>query len=358
MVLSANVLSLTDLPASLWVATGLSFLYAVIAMRSRVNYLGLPEIEIQPKPAQPPDCMVVIPARNEEANIAKAVKSFPHDTVIVVDDDSTDKTADAARAAGAGVLPAPKLPKGAIGKSNACAEGARVLTSKWILFADADTWYEEGFLDAVVAAAETGKLDFLSIYLRPVHQTAAEQILSPVAEALYFFGMNPAAGGVQGFNGQCILVRREAYEFVGGHGTVLKDLFEDVKLAALAQRHRMKFSIARAHHLGRVRIQPAMFRRSAYRFTAVSPWMGIRIMIAALLFALWLPVLVWLILSRQIIAAAVFGLWPMFLMGGWYQSYLWAILTPLGIYGVLPKLIAGFFSALTGRRLEWKGRVV
>jgi len=302
--------------------------------------------------------MVVIPARNEEDNIARAVRSLPRDTVIVVDDASNDKTADLACAAGAGVLPAPKLPKGALGKSNACAEGARVLTSKWILFADADTWYEQGFLDSVVAAAEAGKLDFLSIYLRPVHQTTREHILSPFAEALYFLGLNPSTNGLQGFNGQCILVRREAYEFVGGHGTVLKDLFEDIKLAALAQRHRLTFSIARAHYLGRARIQPGMIRRNAYRFTAVRQWMGLMIMLVAVLFALWLPVLVWLLLSKQILAAVVFGLWPMFLMGGWYQSYLWAILTPLGIYGLLPSLISAFFRALTGRPLEWKGRTV
>lgn len=358
MVLSANVLSLTDLPAIPWVAAGLSLIYAVVAARSRGNYLGLLEIEVQPKPEQPPDCMVVIPARNEEANIARAIKSLPQDAVIVVDDDSSDHTAEAARAAGAGVIPAPKLPRGAVGKSNACAEGARVLTSKWILFADADTWFEEGFLESVVAAAEAGRLDFLSIYLRPVHETTEERILSPFAEALYFFGLNPRANGAHGFNGQCVLARRASYEFVGGHGAVLSDLFEDVKLAARALRHRMNFSVARAYYLGRVRIPPTMFRRNAYRFTVVSPWMGISIMIAALLFALWLPVLIWLLAAKQTLAAVVFALWPAFLMGGWYQSYLWSMLTPLAIYGVLPSLIGGFFSALAGRRLNWKGRVI
>ncbi len=47
--------------------------------------------------------MVVIPARNEEGNIGAAVRSLPPDSVIVVDDFSDDKTAEEARAAGAGV---------------------------------------------------------------------------------------------------------------------------------------------------------------------------------------------------------------------------------------------------------------
>lgn len=336
----------------------LAFLYAAMIVKSRVNYLSLPEIEIQPEPQQPADCMVVIPARDEEANIERAVKSLPHDTVIVVDDASSDRTAELARAAGAGVLPAPKLGKGQFGKSNACAEGARVLTSKWILFADADTWYEKGFVDAVVAVAEAGKVDFLSIYLRPVHETFGERVLSPFAEALYFLALNPSASGLAGFNGQCVLVRREPYEFVGGHGTVIKDLFEDAKLAGLAQRHRMTFSIARAHYLGRVRISPSMMRRNAYRFTTARQAMGAMLMLAALLFALWLPVLIWLILDGLTLPAVFFGLWPMFLMGGWYQSYMWSVLAPLGIYGTVPGLFSSFLCALTGRPLEWKGRTI
>src|SRR6202030_4027148 len=125
-------------------------------LRARRNFRALPLIPPLQASETPPDCMVVIPARNEEARIARAVGTLPHDTVIVVDDHSEDSTAETARKAGAGVLPAPKLSPGMPGKSNACLAGARVLTSRWILFADADTWYERGFLESAVAAAEAG----------------------------------------------------------------------------------------------------------------------------------------------------------------------------------------------------------
>ena len=85
----------------------------------------------------------------------------------MVDDASSDKTAEVARQAGAGVVKAPKLLGGMVGKASACAEGARLLSSHWIVFADADTWYEPGFLESAVATAEGGKVDFLCIYLRP-----------------------------------------------------------------------------------------------------------------------------------------------------------------------------------------------
>src|SRR5580765_4475669 len=113
----------------------------VWTVKSRISHLGLTPLAPPAQDPPPRDCMVVIPARNEEDVIERAVSSLPHDTVIVVDDRSTDSTADRARKAGAGVLPAPDLPRNAYGKSNACIAGARPLRSKWILFADADTWF-------------------------------------------------------------------------------------------------------------------------------------------------------------------------------------------------------------------------
>src|SRR6266404_1636462 len=135
-------------------------MFALTVLVSYRRYLALPEIApLAPgASARPADCMVVIPARNEQGRIGRAVSSLPPDSVIVVDDFSEDRTAAEARRAGAGVLAAPEPLEGALGKPSACMEGARVLTSRWILFADADTRYETGFLDAVVTAAEAGKL--------------------------------------------------------------------------------------------------------------------------------------------------------------------------------------------------------
>src|SRR5258708_30132069 len=127
--------------------------------------------------------MVVIPARNEQGNIGPAVRSLPTDSVIVVDDLSEDKTADEARQAGAGVLSAPKPAEGAVGKSNACMEGARVLTSRWVLFADADTRFQPGAVNALVGAAEVNKIDFLSVYLKPEFKTLWESAVAPYGVA-------------------------------------------------------------------------------------------------------------------------------------------------------------------------------
>lgn len=301
--------------------------------------------------------MVVIPARNEEGNIGSAVRSLPPDSVIVVDDFSDDNTAEEARQAGAGVLTAPKPPDGAMGKSNACMEGARVLTSRWILFADADTRFKPGAVKAMVAAAEAGKIDFLSMYLRPEFKTLSEFAIAPYGVALYFCGINPRADPASVFNGQCVLVKRDAYEFVGGHRAVLGYVCEDVKMAALAQRHRLKFTTARAPKLGTVGIHPADFARNASRFILARWWRGAWVALTAAAWALWLPALVFLIVRGQMAAAIAWLAVPSMFLGAWY-GWARAILAPIGIYAILPRLFFGAAGAVTNRHFEWKGRVI
>lgn len=345
---------------ALWVALALVIAMTGFLMKARLNYLAIPNVPPRPPGPEPPDCMVVIPARNEQACIVRAVRGFPHDTVIVVDDHSEDSTAEAARQAGAGVLPAPELEPGAIGKSKACLAGARVLTSRWILFADADTWVEPGCLDSVVAFAETADVSFLSVYLRPEWETLGERVMGPLALALFFSGVSPRRDPRAVFNGQCLLVLREAYEFVGGHSPVLTSMIEDVKLAALAERHRLKFAVARTSGIGHVRLRDLWsgIERNAFRFLQVPLRSGVSILFATLTLTLWAPVLAWLLTDRKWLAAGVFALAPTLLLGSWYRNALAALLAPLAIYAVAPAVFNGLTAALTGRRVKWRGRTI
>lgn len=353
-----------DLGLRLWVGSAVAVIWAVFLIASRRRYNALPRVPIPEHPDPVPDCMVVIPARNEAKSIARAVASLPPDTVIVIDDHSEDDTAKVAAGCGAGVIPAPPLPRNGIGKANACAAGARVLTSRWVLFADADTWYEKDFLAAAVECAEASGLSFLSIYLQPECRTFAERVLVPYARALFFCGASPAGNPNALFSGQCLLVRREPYLFVGGHGAVISQLIEDVKLSALAERHRLRLAVARGDHLGHVRLYQGFrgiwrgVERQAFRFMLVSPWIGISILTAAFAMALWLPLLAWLLVDRSWVAAGVVAMLPSVLLAGWYRSFGEALCAPLAIYGMLPVLARGLLSAVRGKQIVWKGRAV
>lgn len=344
---------------SLVVAVGVAVLIAAFLIMARLHYAAIPELKAAGKTADRPDCMVIIPARDEATILGEAARSFPHDSVIVVDDFSSDATADIARKAGAGVLQAPDLARGAMGKSNACAAGAKVLTSKWILFADADIQVAPGFLNAVVDFAEAQSLALVSVYLKPEADRFGASLTLPVAVALYFCGVRPRANLQAGFNGQCILARRDAYEFVGGHSAVLTSRIEDVKLAALAERHRLKISTVRAPALGRVRYRQLhqTIQRSGARFMMLSPWIGVAILLAAITLALWLPAFVCLLLDREFIAAAAFAILPMVLAWSWYRSWR-VIAAPVAIYFLFPAILAGLLAALTGRRIAWKKRTI
>jgi hypothetical protein len=118
----------------------------------------------------------------------------------------------------------------------------------------------------------------------------------------------------------------------------------------------------RAPRLGHVRMQAGWrgiwrgFERTGSRFLS-SWWIGIKILLATGSMGLWLVALGWLAADRHWAAAGGFALLPTVILWRWYGGP-WALATPLAICGMLPVVWNGFIAALTGRRVEWKGRTV
>ncbi|MBI1940903.1 MAG: glycosyltransferase [Acidobacteria bacterium] len=192
---------------------------------------------------------VIIPARNEEAAIASAVRSVAAQRgvreILVVDDQSEDRTGEILRGLKA-ELPSLRsirieaLPEGWVGKPHALAAGARLAEGEWLLFTDADTEHLPESLAALLDRAESEKADLLSV--SPAQKTVAwwEKSVIPLVYTrlarLYRFEevsdpQSPAAAA----NGQYLLVRREVYERIGGHEAVRDKILEDVELARLVK---------------------------------------------------------------------------------------------------------------------------
>ncbi len=352
---------------------GLSAAILLVLWKSRWNYNALPEL----RPAQTrerPDVTVVIPARNEAHQIERAVKSFRGLPVIVVDDHSTDNTASVAMGGGARVISAPPLHEGAKGKPNGCLAGATHVHSRWILFVDADTWYEECFAASIVDYAVQQNLQVVTAFLEQRCESFFEHMLLPYAFALYFCGVsaanvNNAASGEALANGQCLLFDRVAYESIGGHASVMDSVIEDVALAAEAKQKGLRLRVVRAEKLGHVRMYDGFgaiwsgFQKNSFRFLTVNPGSGVQVILASILLTSWLPVLIWAIRDtaglRQalftpavvLLIAPVVGLWP------WYRG--WRVL--LGFSAIyLFQLIAlnAMLSTIAGRKAIWKDRRV
>ena len=221
--------------AALWIVTGLSFLSWIVSWGLFVRLRRVPSGTGASESVA--RISVIIPARNEEANIEVLLKSLRgsrfHE-VIVVDDQSEDRTKVVAGELGAHVLSGEAPPVGWLGKPWACHQGAGVATGDWLLFVDADTKFSGGGFERLMGLTE-GDPQVHSVC--PYHEVRAPyEQLSAFFNITMILGVNAfTARGVAardiGLFGQVMLVSREQYDLVGGHSRVRGDVLENFKLS-------------------------------------------------------------------------------------------------------------------------------
>jgi len=199
-------------------------------------------------PHDAPLVSIVIPARNEARNIAPCVQSalassYPRLEVIVVDDHSTDETGAiaasiAARDPRIRVIVPPPLPNDWFGKQWACATGAAKTRGTVIGFLDADTRQAPDLVTRVVNAMATRNADLISVAGTQEMGSFWERLVQPQVFGILLqrYGSTEhvnrsrfASSKIA--NGQCLWVRREAYDAVGGHGAVRHKVAEDLAMA-------------------------------------------------------------------------------------------------------------------------------
>ena len=201
-------------------------------------------------PSDPQLVSLVIPARNEERNIRRCAESalassYPRLEVIVVDDHSTDDTGAIASAlaradARLRVITPDALPAGWFGKQWACSAGAAAARGELLGFMDADTWQSPDLVTRVVNAMRTRGSDLLSVAGIQELGSFWERLIQPQIFAIMLqrFGgtelVNRSRHVSQKIaNGQCIWMRRDTYDALGGHAAVKHEVAEDLALAQL-----------------------------------------------------------------------------------------------------------------------------
>jgi glycosyltransferase involved in cell wall biosynthesis len=347
----------------------------------------------QPEPGELLELTVIIPARNEEDCIGACVESLVAQSedvfklgkdweLIVVDDHSTDRTAEIARGfAGVSVVSAEKLEKGWTGKANAIWTAARKARGRWLLFTDADTMHEPGDLHRAIHEAVRHKVEMLSYSPRQMVSGLWQRTLMPLVFCELAIAYPPAKVSdpnerVAAANGQFLLVEREAYRRLGGHPTVAGEVLEDVELAFLAKRRKvgLRFRYADDAVATRMyRTTNAMIegwtKNLALLFNnalALAMWRALDI---ALLVGLpWLAVALW---------SARFGAHSLQWLGaGWVLLLLWlrnlfrfygrvaksnfsfvdCALSPLGLPLFVVLLYRSWFQHKILKQVSWKGR--
>lgn len=250
----------------------------------------------EPAPARygapAPKVVVLIPARNEAALISASVTSLARQTfagvvhLVVIDDESSDGTADAARAAaracGASarvtVIHGSALPKGWTGKLWALSQGvaaAARFDPDYLLLTDADIEHAPGSLELLVADAETHHRDLVSRMATLSTATVAERLLIP-AFVFFFFMLYPPAWvaaperRTAAAAGGCILIRPQALARVGGLESIRSCIIDDCALARAVKRSGGRLSLAPACDVRSLRAYAsfpaigAMISRSAF----------------------------------------------------------------------------------------------
>jgi len=375
--------------ASPWLLAGLGALILLLS-----GSAGKPNVRDW-QPLHGDDCpsvSVIVPARNEAANIERCLRSllateYPEFEVIVVNDRSTDATAEIARRIAADddrlvVIDGEERPADWAGKPWACWQGYRKAVGDILLFTDADTKHGPRLLGRSVAMLKDQHADMVTVMPLQEMKSFWERLVQP----LFFLLLGLRFGSPARLNrntnprhaianGQFILVTRDSYEWIGGHRKVRRSVVEDLDLAisytatarvirfAVAEqdmRTRMYDSLgalvegwSKNMYLGMTRT----FGSPALTFVAMTSSMAVQLLYFVLPFA---ALVAGLVLSNSflIVFGATAWLSASLLIGAVLapagESMLWGLFHPLG--GLVQVFIFAR-SLVRGRRnIVWKGR--
>jgi len=337
--------------------------------------------------AGPPSGLVavVIPARNEAENIGPAVSSLlnqgcaDHMRIFVVDDHSTDGTADAARAAAEGddklqVIDGEALPPGWTGKLWAVQQGIQAALSvgpQFLLLTDADIEHARDSVATLVSIAEKDNYDLVSFMVKLHCRTIAEKLLVP-AFVFFFFLLYPprwirsSRQRIAGAAGGCMLIRPEALQRAGGIAAIRGAIIDDCALARRVKRSggRVWLGLTRDSHSLRQYDSFGEIERMIAR-TAFNQLSHSAVLLVGAMFGMALIYLLPLVLlftgnrPDEIVGAATCVLMlvaylPMvrFYGLGWY----WALTLPASALFYMFATIDSALRFWRGRGGEWKGR--
>ena len=339
-------------------------------------------------PAAWPRVVAVIPARDEVETIGATVRSllgqsYPGSfSIVLVDDESRDGTAAAARAAAVAagapdrltVLAGQPLPAGWTGKLWAMAQGidqANAAAPDYLLLTDADIAYAPDALAHLVARAEAGGYVLTSLMAKLRCESFAERCFVPAF--IYFFQMlypfawvnrpdHPMAGAAGG----CMLVRPQALRAAGGVAAIRGALIDDCALGAAMKKQGpiwlgLTARVTSARPYERIDDIRRMVIRSAYAQLGYSPLLLLGTVLGMAMTYLAGPMMA---VAGHGLAQA-FGTSAFALMVVSYQpilrfyrrSPLWGLALPAIAFAYMAFTVDSAYQHGRGRGGMWKGRV-
>ncbi|MGC1903875.1 MAG: glycosyltransferase [Candidatus Acidiferrum sp.] len=323
----------------------------------------------------------IVPARNEEAVIATCVKGLAQQAEIaeiaVVNDQSTDGTAEAVRRLMAEthmlrLFETSDVPAGWTGKNNAVWRGAAEAAHRWLLFTDADAELLPGATARALQIARDSDAALVSFSPEQVTQSWYEKSLMPfvycrLARHFSFKDVNDPQKRAAAANGQFLMIRRDAYDAIGGHAAIAGEVLEDVALARNAKGAGYRIWFGAGTGLVRTRMYRSFaamwegWKKNLYLLVAGSPGATYREFFSAvpwipfllILVGLWMPFALMAGMFLLLVRQAGYGL---DLRSNQYPgSFILYYVPAVVMYGGV--LFASYRAHSSGK-VEWKGREV
>jgi chlorobactene glucosyltransferase len=211
---------------------------------------------------------VIVAAKEEADTLMESLASlteleYPGTEIIVVCGPSSDGTEKVAQefTGRVLVLREPERPADWLGKSWACHNGYLRSSGDVLLFADGDVIHSKESLRVVLANLDSARADLLSLWPEIVTRAPSERLIFPAS--LFFLCAGVTAVGttrtpkgrrVNGANGQYILIRRQAYEAMGGHAAIRSFIMEDGALGRLSIKRGLE--VVNANGEGYLKVKP------------------------------------------------------------------------------------------------------
>jgi hopene-associated glycosyltransferase HpnB len=248
------------------------------------------------------DLSVLIPARDEAASIRRTLRALEQQgknlAVIVIDDQSTDGTADLAKGSFRGdlqVLSGRELPEGWVGKLWALEQGREVATTELILLLDADIELVPGTVGELKSKLRGEYLDLVSLMAELRMHTLWEKVLSPAFifffKLLYPFALgNDPRSRLGVAAGGCVLIRADTLRAIGGFTALKGSIIDDCELAKRVKQIGGKTWIGLTHSAKSQR--PYLSLSSFWNMVARTAFTQLRYSVLLLLLTTSLMVLV------------------------------------------------------------------
>jgi len=344
---------------------------------------GLPATGVPGRAAR---LTVIIPARDEEQDIAVALRSVLDQQdidleIIVVNDHSSDQTGAIADAMAASeprlkVIHNPELPAGWLGKCNAMQQAAAVATGDMILFTDADIVHAPRCFVTALAEMERRELDFLSLFPLMECVSLWENVILPALVGglalLATSGIEDPRSPDALAAGAFLMIRARVFHAIGGFESITHEMLDDVALARLVKRNGHRVGFRMAPQLLQVRL----FKDNRHAFWGMTKnilevvrgrlWMAPLVMLTNV-FVYWTPVLCAIAGIREarpsllLLAIGTYGIQYAMLWAG-HRIFrfrpLKALLFPLVVVPVSCCMARALYLYIHQGAVQWRGRTI